>query len=138
GEGATKLFYIDHRGRRHWIPSEYHLQEQGFSLGDVTWVDKREIQRYKPASPVPLKWTDRDWSSPPRDSSLKLREVATSRLTGVGIEFGAGTYPLPVPLDCEVQFADSVSESELRKRAYDAQGNDFVELSYVTSLETMA
>src|SRR5258708_1551999 len=137
GEGATKLFYIDHRGRRRSIPSEQHLRQHRFSLRDVTLVDEREMQRYKPASPVASKWTAADWSSPPRDSSLKLREIATSRLTGAGIEFGAGTNPLPLPLECDVQFADSMSEFELRQRAYTAQGHDFVELSYITSLETM-
>jgi 2-polyprenyl-3-methyl-5-hydroxy-6-metoxy-1,4-benzoquinol methylase len=137
GEGVNKLYYIDARGRRHLIPSEHHLQAYGLSLQDVTWVDKREIGRYKPASPVPLKWTLADWLSPPRDSSLKLREVATCGLTGVGVEFGAGTYPLPVPVDCDVQFADAVSASELRKRAYAGQGDDFVELSYVTGIESM-
>jgi 2-polyprenyl-3-methyl-5-hydroxy-6-metoxy-1,4-benzoquinol methylase len=137
GGGVNRFFYIDDREHRRWIPSEHHLEVYGFSLQDVTWVDKRQIRQYKPAPPVPLKWTDEDWSSPPRDRSLKLREVATSRLTGVGVEFGAGTYPLPVPVHCDVQFADAVNASELRRRAYTAQGDDFVELSYVTSIETM-
>ena len=66
-----------------------------------------------------------------------MREIATSRLFGVGIEFGAGTMPVAVPLDCRVLFADAFSQSQLSERSYAAQGNDFVILSYVTGLEEM-
>src|ERR1035437_9617700 len=44
---------------------------------------------------------------PPADADQwVLREIATSRLCGSGVEFGGGTHPLPVPLGCEVKFAD--------------------------------
>ncbi|MBI2715625.1 MAG: methyltransferase domain-containing protein [Rhizobiales bacterium] len=58
-------------------------------------------------------------------------------MTGTGIEFGAGTMPVAVPLNCKVAFADFLPEMELRARAYAAQGSDFVELSYITGMEQM-
>jgi SAM-dependent methyltransferase len=131
-----KVFYIEN-GRRHWVPSGEHLKCYGLRIENVVQVSQEEISGYIPAGPLPMIWPEPAWRNPPRTNSSVLREVATSRLRGSGIEFGPGTYPVSIPLSCEVKFADFVPEPELRKRAYQAQGSDFVPLAYVTSLEAM-
>jgi len=118
--------------------SQRHINNYGFHWpNDVQVVNESTIRQFKIAGPAPLEWSDADRVAPPRTSASLLREIATSRLTGIGIEFGAGTAPVAVPLRCKVAFADFFPETELRTRAYAAQGNDFVKLSYITGMEQM-
>lgn len=131
-----KVFYV-RNGTRHWVPSGEHLTCYAFSLADTVAVTSEEIRQYNLAGPLPLKWGERAWINPPRTSPGVLREIATSKLRGCGIEFGAGTGPMPVPLDCEVKFADFFSDEQLRDRAYQAQGTDFVPIDYVMGMEEM-
>lgn len=138
GDLANKVYLIDEEGRRHWMLSERHINSYGFQWPtEVRVVDEHTIRQFKIAGPAPLTWSHADRIAPPRTSASLLREIATSRLTGSGIEFGAGTMPVAVPLSCKVSFADFLPETELRARAYSAQGNDFVELSYITGMEQM-
>jgi SAM-dependent methyltransferase len=130
------VFYA-HNGKRHWVPSEPHLRDYGLALADTVDVSKEEIQQYAPSGPIPFKWSEAAWNDPPRTSPGTLREVATSKLSGSGIEFGAGTSPVSVPVTCDVRFADFVAEDELRARRYEQQGDDFVRLSYVMGMEDM-
>jgi SAM-dependent methyltransferase len=134
---GDKVFYAC-RQKRHWAPSANHLHSYGMSLDEVALVSCEEMRQYSLAGPMPLIWPDSAWEHPPRTSPLILREIATSKLRGSGIEFGAGTSPVSVPLDCEVRFADFVPEHELRDRAYPMQGDDFVPLSYVMGMEDMS
>jgi SAM-dependent methyltransferase len=129
-----KVFYV-YAGKRHWVPSPDHLAHYRFP--EVRTVGKEEMEAYRLAGPVPMPWPDDAWKNPDRGSFTNLREIATSRLRGSGIEFGAGTTPLSVPLGCNVQYADIVGEQGLRDVAYQAQGSDFVPVTHVMGLEDM-
>jgi SAM-dependent methyltransferase len=133
-----RVFYC-RNGKRHWVRSKAHLEhfDARLSLRDVVRVSDEEMQQYALAGPLPLPWSPESWEKPDRSSMAVLREITTCRLQGSGVEFGAGTDPIGVPLRCEVKYADFFSDGDLRSRAYHAQGTDFVPLSYVMSLEDM-
>jgi SAM-dependent methyltransferase len=82
-------------------------------------------------------WPRNTWQNPPRVSATIMREVATSRLVGSGIEFGAAGNPMPAPLHCQVEFADSFPEEDQRSRAYPGQGSEFVRISHLMSMDDM-
>jgi SAM-dependent methyltransferase len=134
---GDKVYYVDN-GKRHSVLRTDRLHWHGFSPNDVAVVSQEELRRYPLAGPVPLAWPGCAWDDPPRKRTVVIREIATSKLSGSGIEFGAGTSPVSVPLDCEVRFADFISESELRAKSYPAQGDDFAPLSYVMGMEDMS
>jgi SAM-dependent methyltransferase len=135
-------------GKRHWIfptlpeipgqPNQDHLECYGLSQRSIVTVDDAEMQRYELASMLPLPWPGEVWADPVRLKPYDLREIATSKLRGSGIEFGAGTAPMAVPLCCDVKYADMFSGEDLKTRAYPAQGKDFVRLSYVMGMEDMS
>jgi SAM-dependent methyltransferase len=104
----------------------------------VEKVSEEEMASYAMAGPLPRPWGPSAWLKPPRQGLLEMREIAASRLQGSGIEFGAGTSPVPVPVSCEVKFADFIPKDQLEARAYAGQDDGFVPLSYVTSLDEMA
>lgn len=131
-----KVFYAIN-GRRHWALTVEHLACYGLRLEDAVGVSGDVIAGYANAGQLPRVWPPEAWTNPARTSPVELREIAASRLRGKGVEFGAGTYPVAIPLECDVRFADYLSETQLKKAAYEAQGDDFVRLDYVTSLEDM-
>jgi SAM-dependent methyltransferase len=118
--------------RRHWVPSVDHLAQYGKSLADVTQLGRGELALLQPGGPVPRKWCSSD-SIP--QGSYDLREWIVSSLTGCGLEFGAGSAPLPVPLDCQVKYADYLPPEEVRARKAKAATADFVQLDYVMGIE---
>ena len=124
-------------GRRHWALSTDHLADYGLRIQDAEPVSKEVVRMYANAGNLPRVWPESAWLNPPRSNATELREIAASRLRGKGVEFGAGTYPFSVPLECAVKFADFVPEEELRRVKYEAQGEDFVPLDYVTGIEEM-
>lgn len=132
-----RVFYCRY-GKRHWIRSREHIACYAPGLDNVALVDAEEMRRYELAAPLPLHWTEDAWTNPVRSDPSTLREIATSRNRGTGIEFGAGTSPMAVPLGCEVKYADYFGEGDLKSRAYHAQGTDFVRLSYVMGMEDMS
>jgi SAM-dependent methyltransferase len=132
----NRVFYTRH-GKRHWVLTAAHLEDYGLNLAETVQVSDAEIRSYELAGPLPRSFPAEFWINPPTGADAwTLREIATSRLVGQGVEFGAGTSPFPVPLPCEVSFADFVSEDDVRRRKYELQGDDFVRLSYVTTLES--
>jgi SAM-dependent methyltransferase len=131
----NRVYYTRH-GKRHWVLTVAHLEGYGLNLADTIQVSDAEIRSYELAGPLPRSFPQEFWMNPPVGADAwTLREIATSRLAGRGVEFGAGTSPFPVPLPCEVSFADFVPQEEVRQRKYDLQGDDFVSLSYVMTLE---
>jgi len=134
---GDRLYYAD-RGKRHLVQRYDRLHLYGFSSTEVVAITYEELLTYRLAGPIPLSWPATAWDNPPRDRTIDLREVTTSKLRGSGIEFGAGTSPLGVPLECDVRFADFVPEDALKARSYAAQGMDFVPLSYVMGMEDMS
>jgi SAM-dependent methyltransferase len=135
---ADKVFYC-HHGKRHLVlPHKHYFQCYGFSQDNVVAVGEEELRSYQLAGHLPLRWPEETWANPIRRWPFDLREIATSRLHGSGIEFGAGTAPMSVPLACEVKFADLFSEQDLETRTYTAQNGDFVQLSYQMGMEDMS
>jgi SAM-dependent methyltransferase len=115
--------------RRHWVPSADHLAQYGRTLADVVQVDSVELASFDHGGPMPRKWR-----SAPANSG-DLREWMVSELSGCGLEFGAGSAPLPLPLDCEVKYADFLPLEEVRARKAKAATPDFVRLDYVMGIE---
>jgi septum formation protein len=74
---------------------------------------------------------------PPDADPLVFREYICAGLSGTGIEFGAVTSPMPVPLGCWVNFADSVTEEQLLDSVYAKLGTDIVQLDLVCDIQTM-
>ena len=132
-----RVFYC-RNGKRHWIRSREHITCYDPSLDYVVLVNDEEMRRYELAAPLPLPWSEADWANPVRRDPSTSREIATSRNRGSGIEFGAGTSPMSMPLGCEVKYADYFSEGDLKGRAYQQQGTDFVRLSYEMGMEDMS
>jgi SAM-dependent methyltransferase len=68
-----------------------------------------------------------------------MREIAASRLVGMGIEVGPGASPFPIPLHCDVLYADRLSGSELVKELYRGQlREDLIEPDLLADLENPA
>jgi SAM-dependent methyltransferase len=114
------------------------LTDYQLRLESTTEVDPDEILAIPKGGNLPRRWKAADRLHLSDDSVTTLREVACSGLKGSGFEFGAGTSPMPLPLDCEVRYADFVPEDLLRRNGYHAQGVDFVPLDLVSDLQTMA
>ncbi len=87
-----------------------------------------------------MAWSDEDFRVPPAGlSSLDLREIAGRNLRGIGVEFGAGASPYPVPLSCRVLFADRLAHGELTDEIYPGQiEEDLIEPDLVSDLDTFA
>jgi SAM-dependent methyltransferase len=115
-----------------------HLECYGLSQESIVTVTGKEMRQYELSGPLPLPWPKEVWTNPVRFRPYDLREIAASRLSGEGIEFGAGTGPMPVPICCEVKYADFFSGEDLKDRAYTTQGMDFVRLSYQMGMEDMS
>jgi len=132
-----RVFYC-RDGKRHWLRSREHIACYDPGLDSVALVDDPELRKYELAAPLPLPWSDEVWRNPVRRDPSTVREISTSQNRGSGIEFGAGTSPMAVPLGCEVKYADYFAEGDLESRAYQKQGTDFVRLSYVMGMEDMS
>ncbi|MBJ9964273.1 methyltransferase domain-containing protein [Burkholderia seminalis] len=136
---GDRVFYCN-RGVRHWIMDAQWLAENGFEWPtDVREVDGSILEAFKPGRRVARQWSDADWRNPPRISTATLREICVSKLTGRGVEIGAGTSPMPVPLDCEVQYADIFSADQLVDHFYDGQvPSDLIVPDLVASFENLS
>ena len=109
-------------GKRHWVRSKAHLTNFDSRLGlrDVARISDEDMQQYQLAGPLPLTWSEDARAKPARKSMAVLREIAVSRLRGSGIEFGAGTDPVSVPLCCNVKYADLFTDGDLRSQVFSA------------------
>jgi SAM-dependent methyltransferase len=132
-----RVFYC-RDGKRHWIRSREHIAVYDAGLDTAAIVDSDGLRQYELAAPLPLPWSDEVWAKPLRRDPSTSREIATSKNRGSGIEFGAGTSPMAMPLGCDVKYADFFNEGDQKSRAYQKQGDDFVRLSYVMGLEDMS
>lgn len=67
-----------------------------------------------------------------------MRDISASGLHGTGIEFGAGAMPFPVPLSCNVLFADAFSYAALSSELYPGQtAHNLIQPDYVTDIQTL-
>ena len=75
------------------------------------------LSAFRPSSSVAHFWPE-DIDTNSICSSMDMREFAASRLTGKGLEIGAGASPFPVPLSCTVIYGDRLSYDDLLKEEY--------------------
>jgi predicted SAM-dependent methyltransferase len=135
-EFGAHVFYVD-RGLRHWVRDGTWIEAHGFSWpDDVTDVSAEIIYSYRHAGSAPLSvLADLGKNGM---VSLNLREVSASGLYGTGIEFGAGAMPFPVPLDCNVLFADAFSYAALSSELYPGQtAHNLIRPDFVTDIQTL-
>jgi SAM-dependent methyltransferase len=135
-EFADRVYYVD-QGRRRWVRDGEWLRRNGFNWStDVEDVAPEILYGFTNAGIAPIR--NRSDLGEPNLSSLDVREIAASRLHGIGVEFGAGASPFPVPLHCDVRFADAFSYESLNSVIYPGQqAHDLVRPDYVTDIKTM-
>lgn len=137
---GDKVFYVD-RGQRRWVRDGRWLHQNGFRWPeDVLDVIPDVLYAFVNAGHAPIQ-VNREFNSGASSSltSVDLREIAACQLKGTGIEFGAGASPFPVPLQCNVLFADALPYSELQTEMYPGQtGRDLIRPDYVTDIQTLS
>ena len=115
---SQELYFISGKIRRRILHPEIvsHLRRAfpGITLKDAT---ASEIAAYHPGALVPRQWPDEDWIEPPANKQM-MREIIVSRLKGKGVEFGAGSRPMPLPFDTEVDYAEPFQSSEQYARMH--------------------
>lgn len=136
-EFGDRVYYVD-KGRRHWVRDGEWLTRNGFNWSaDVEDVGPEVLYGFINAGIAPIK--SRLDLETPNLSSVDLREIAASHLRGTGMEFGAGASPFPVPLGCNVRFADAFSYESLNAVMYPGQqAHDLIRPDYVTDIKTLA
>ncbi|MBK9441212.1 MAG: methyltransferase domain-containing protein [Comamonadaceae bacterium] len=133
---GEKVYYVE-RGCRHWIRDGVWLDSNGFLWpDDVTDVEPAILYSFLNSGHAPLR-SDVDASRVDL-TSVDIREIAASQLRGTGIEFGAGSSPFPVPLNCNVLFADAFAYEQLFAEMYPGQSShDLVRPDYKTDIQTL-
>lgn len=136
-EFGDRVYYVD-KGRRHWIRDSEWLERNGFNWStDVVDVTPEILYCFLNGGIAPI--YNRSDLGKPNLSSVDVREIAASNLHGTGVEFGAGASPFPVPLDCNVRFADAFSYESLKSVMYPGQqAHDLIRPDYVTDIKTLA
>lgn len=118
---AGRVYYC-HDGSRHFVRDAVSATELGFRWPeDLLEVPVEVLDAFRSSRPVARRWPPSAWATPPQHNVFDLREIAVSRLHGSGIEIGAGTSPLPIPLHCQVRYIDVYDESELTAHIYPGQ-----------------
>lgn len=136
---AGKVF-VCLNGRRHWVTSSTWFIEQGYLWpDDVQSVPPAVVEGFLPGRPAARSWGMDAWMDPPRRTTLEMREIAVSRLTGRGIEVGAGASPMPIPLACDVRYVDQYDLVGLHQHSYEGQeGGDIIVPDVVASFEDLS
>ena len=118
-EETTYLYFLkDGRKRRIIAPNAARDVKERFNLLDPRLLTSEALAKYEPGAVVPRPWAEDAWIEPP-DSKQAMREIIVSRLSGTGIEFGAGSRPMPLPVDVTVEYAEPFqSESQYARMNY--------------------
>lgn len=135
--GGRVFFVRD--GVRHWVRDARWFEENGLRCpADVVGVAAPVITSYRSGGPAPLRCTDAEFLNPPRTSSVRMREIAASPLSGLGLEVGAGASPSALPLDCRVWYADRLTAGGLVDELYPGQlREDLVVPDLETDLQSL-
>lgn len=130
--------YFCCRGIRHSVRSVSRIQELGFIWPeDVIQVPESVLKALLPGGIIPGEWPNA-FNTKGITSSLDMREMIGSTLSGIGLEFGAGASPFPVSLDSNVRFADMFSYESLKSAMYPGQqAHDLIRPDYVTDIKTL-
>lgn len=133
---GERVYYVD-RGRRHWIRDGAWLKQNGFQWpGDVIDVAPVILYSFRNSGHAPLRSATELGEN--GLTSVDLREIAAGQLRGTGIEFGAGASPFPVPLNCNVLYADAFSYEALQAEMYPGQtAHDLIRPDYVTDIQSL-
>ena len=136
-EFGDRVFYVD-QGRRHWVRSGEWLLRNGFNWStDVMDVVPDILYSFVNGGMAPIH--NRSDLGKSNLSSIDIREIAATVLSGTGVEFGAGASPFPVPLECRVRFGDAFSYENLKAVMYPGQrAHDLICPDYVTDIKTLA
>jgi SAM-dependent methyltransferase len=119
------------------VPTIEHVKIYGYKWPeDVEWLKSSELSRYHLGARIAMPWTQKDYKKPKTSSMLEMREIIASQLNGKGVEFGAAADPLPVPLGCDVAYADILPSEPLNKRLYTNNDLEFVTTEIISNLES--
>lgn len=131
--------FLCQNDRRHLVMDGQRLEPYGLSIPEnMTAVADDDLLKLRPAQLVPEQWSDAAYASPPRSvTSHQMREIAASRLSGVGLEVGALAAPFPLPLHCTTIYADMKSYNDLRQSNVDEPWADMVIPTMNTKFETL-
>jgi hypothetical protein len=88
---------------------------------DVEKVEESELLALLPGR-LAARRLKIDWNAPWSVSDHQsLREIASSYMHGYGVEFGAGSNPLPISVECSVAYADAFTYDQLLNNLYPGQ-----------------
>jgi SAM-dependent methyltransferase len=114
GPALLGQVFVCRRGKRHYVRDVAALAAAGFSWSEIQPVSSDILRAYLPGSFAPHFWSLSNRNAPfIGATSYDMREITASYLTGTGLEIGALGSPFPVPLDCDVIYADVYSYAEL-------------------------
>lgn len=135
---GDRIFYVLD-GARHWVQDAAWLEENGFHWpNSVVKTTDQELAKIRFARPTSRKWSDADRATPPRHSCLTMREVAASFLHGSGVEIGAASNPLPIPLNCTVTYGDRLDQQGLLESMYPGQrAEDMIDVTLQVDLDNL-
>jgi len=136
---GSMVFYV-RNGYRHYVQDLDWINNNGYTWpDDIQIVTDERLLKLLPGRPAPHFWSFADWQNPPINcSSMQMREIAASRLSGKGIEVGAAASPFPIPLHCSVEYADICSPAAIKDKLYPGQNlYTLVEPTWITDLEKL-
>lgn len=137
----NKVFYVNN-GKRYWVRDGEWFRRNKFNWpNDVLEVAPEILYSFQNGGVAPIfNLSDLNWGRV-RSSSMDMREVVASNLFGTGLEFGAGASPFPVPIDCNILYADVFPFNELSSDSHLYPGQDLHSLirpDYVTDIKTLS
>ncbi len=110
---------MGNRRRRILLPQVAAEMREIFPGIELKTAGKGTIDKLEPGAVVPRQWSDADWIEPP-DNKQMMREIIVSRLVGNGVEYGAGSRPMPLPVETEVSYAEPFqSDEQYNRMGYD-------------------
>lgn len=136
---GSRVFYVRDE-YRHYVPDIDWINDNGYTWpDDIQIVSDETLLNFLPARPSAHFWSFADWQNPPRNcSSMQMREIAASRLRGKGIEVGAAASPFPIPLHCNVEYADICPPATIKDKLYVGQNTfTLIEPTWITDLENI-
>jgi methyltransferase family protein len=106
----NKVFYVV-GDKRHQVLHEEWGEARGLSLCEVQWVQEEQLASFRLGAPLSKRFEHSDGLQPINTKDA-VREAMAAKLTGQGMEFGAGPCPFPLPLHCQVAYADRLSKAD--------------------------
>jgi len=110
------LYFIDGTRRRRVVfPEVVDKLKENYGGLNVQDVVSEALHDFEPGAVVPRNWKLEHWIEPPQNKQM-MREIITSSLCGKGVEFGAGSRPMPLPVTAEVTYAEPFQSAEQYSR----------------------